>query len=107
MSDKKHKRKIRQGTVVSTKMDKTIAVESEYVRQHPLYKKRLRRHKNLKAHDENETATAGDLVRIEETRPTGADKCWRLLEVVEEKPELKAAVDRDYEATEGEADDSV
>lgn len=107
MSDQENSRKIRQGQVISTAMDKTIVVESEYVHQHSLYEKRFRRHKKLKAHDEDETATVGDMVRIEETRPQGADKCWRLIEVVEEKPRMKASVGREYDSYEGESDDTV
>ncbi len=82
------KPKLRTGLVVSDKMDKTIVVEISYVLNHPLYKKRLQRSKKVKAHDEQELATAGDMVLIEETRPLASTKCWRLLEVIEEKPEM-------------------
>ncbi|WP_110589680.1 30S ribosomal protein S17 [Microbacterium suaedae] len=76
-------RKSVRGYVVSDKMDKTIVVEVEDRMKHPLYGKVLRRTKKLKAHDEQNTAGIGDLVVINETRPTSATKRWRLVEIVE------------------------
>ena len=76
-------RKSVRGYVVSDKMDKTIVVEVEDHVKHPLYGKVLRRTKKLKAHDEQNTAGIGDLVVINETRPTSATKRWRLVEIVE------------------------
>lgn len=83
--DKKQKgaRKIRTGYVVSDKMQKTIVVELEDRKQHALYGKILRSNSKVKAHDEEEIAGIGDLVRIEETRPLSKDKRFRLLEIVE------------------------
>jgi len=72
------------GTVVSDKMEKTIIVEIASQKQHPKYKKRLKRSKKFKTHDENNTAKEGDVVRIMETRPLSKDKRFRLVEVVEE-----------------------
>ncbi|MGI6879267.1 30S ribosomal protein S17 [Microbacterium sp. gxy059] len=76
-------RKSARGYVVSDKMDKTIVVEVEDRRKHPLYGKIISRTKKLKAHDEQNTAGVGDLVVINETRPYSATKRWRLVEIVE------------------------
>ena len=75
-------RKTRVGKVTSDKMDKTITVSVETVKQHPLYKKTIKTSKKYKAHDENNEARTGDVVRIMETRPLSKDKRWRLLEIV-------------------------
>jgi small subunit ribosomal protein S17 len=76
-------RKTRRGYVVSDKMDKTIVVEVEDRVKHPLYGKVLRRTTKVKAHDDLNTAGVGDLVVINETRPTSATKRWRLVEILE------------------------
>ena len=76
-------RKVRVGLVVSDKMDKTVVVAVEDVRQHRLYGKRVRRTTRLKAHDEQNAAGVGDTVRIVETRPLSRLKRWRLAEIVE------------------------
>jgi small subunit ribosomal protein S17 len=76
-------RKVREGLVVSDKMDKTIVVEVEDRVKHGLYGKVLRRTSKLKAHDDQNTAGIGDRVQIMETRPTSATKRWRLVSVVE------------------------
>ena len=76
-------RKVREGLVVSDKMDKTVVVVVEDRVKHPLYGKVLRRTSRLKAHDENNTCGVGDRVQIMETRPTSATKRWRLVTVVE------------------------
>jgi len=73
-----------QGVVVSTGMDKTIAVRVERVFRHPKYKKFVRRHKKYLAHDEQNTAGMGDTVRIVECRPLSKTKRWRLSAVVEQ-----------------------
>jgi len=77
------RRKARSGTVVSDAMDKTIVVRMATQIRHPLYGKIVRRSTKLTAHDEENTAHVGDLVRIEETRPLSKTKRWRLVEVVE------------------------
>ena len=77
-------RKTRVGKVVSNKMDKTIVVAIEDHVKHPLYKKIVKRTYKLKAHDENNVAKEGDIVRIMETRPLSATERFRLVEVVEE-----------------------
>ena len=76
-------RKVREGLVVSDKMDKTIVVEVEDRVKHGLYGKVIRRTSKLKAHDEQQAAGVGDRVQIMETRPTSATKRWRLVEVLE------------------------
>ena len=77
-------RKVYQGRVVSDKMDKTITVVVETKRNHPVYGKRINYSKKLKAHDENNSAKTGDIVRVMETRPLSKDKRFRLVEIVEE-----------------------
>ncbi|HEY8495750.1 MAG: 30S ribosomal protein S17 [Firmicutes bacterium ZCTH02-B6] len=75
-------RKTRVGTVVSDKMDKTVVVAVERVVTHPLYKRTLRRTKKYKAHDEDNSCRAGDVVRIMETRPLSKEKRWRVVEII-------------------------
>jgi small subunit ribosomal protein S17 len=77
-----HIRKTRTGTVVSTKMNKTIVVDVERRKAHPLYGKIIKRSKKYYVHDEREEAQTGDFVRIQETRPLSKLKSWRLVEVV-------------------------
>ena len=76
-------RKIREGYVVSDKMDKTVVVEVEDRVKHPLYGKVIRRTSKLKVHDEQNTAGVGDRVRLMETRPLSATKRWRVSEILE------------------------
>ncbi len=76
-------RKVRIGEVVSDKMDKTIIVRIDELKQHPLYKKSIRSSKRLKAHDEKGEAKVGDIVKIMETRKYSKDKYFRLIEVLE------------------------
>jgi small subunit ribosomal protein S17 len=68
-----------QGTVVSDKMEKTVVVKVERIKEHPRYKKRYKVHKNYKAHDEKGEYKEGDVVIIEETRPISKDKRWRVI----------------------------
>jgi small subunit ribosomal protein S17 len=77
------RRKVREGYVVSDKMDKTVVVAVEDRVKHRLYGKVLRQTTRMKAHDEDNTAGVGDRVRIMETRPISATKRWRLVEIVE------------------------
>jgi small subunit ribosomal protein S17 len=77
------RRKVRQGKVVSAKMEKTIVVAVETRVRHPLYGKFMRRTKKFKAHDETRQCGEGDVVEIMETRPLSKDKNWRLLRIVE------------------------
>ena len=76
-------RKTRVGRVVSAKMQKTVVVAIERRVPHPVYGKMVTRTTKLKAHDEENSAKTGDLVRIVETRPLSKDKRWRLVEIVE------------------------
>src|SRR5215475_11327863 len=78
------RRQERRGVVVSSAMDKTIVVKVDTVKAHPKYKKVVRRSSKLHAHDEQNAAKVGDLVRIVETRPLSKTKNWRLAEVLEE-----------------------
>ncbi len=84
----RNRRKVYTGRVVSDKMDKTITVLVETYKVHPLYKKRIKRSKKFKAHDENNVAKVGDIVRIMETRPLSRTKRFRVVEVVEEAVEV-------------------
>ena len=76
-------RKVYQGRVISDKMDKTITVSVETYHTHPVYGKRVKYSKRYYAHDENNEAKVGDIVRIMETRPLCRSKRFRLLEAVE------------------------
>ena len=76
-------RKIREGLVVSDKMEKTIVVIVEDRVKHPMYGKVIRRTTKIKAHDEASAAGIGDRVRLMETRPLSATKRWRLVEILE------------------------
>ena len=75
-------RKERRGIVVSDAMDKTIVVRIDVVQKHERYGKVVRRSSKLHAHDEQNAAGVGDLVRVSETRPLSATKRWRLLEIL-------------------------
>src|SRR5882762_999001 len=88
------RRKTKVGVVVSAKMAKTIIVEVGRFREHPLYKKMIRLRKRFAAHDEAGEAKAGDLVRIQESRPFSATKRWRLVEVISRAGEAGAAAPR-------------
>ena len=76
------RRKIKQGRVVSDKMDKTVVVAVESYGRHPLYRKAVRRIKRFKAHDEQNTCGVGDTVKIAETRPLSKEKRWLVMEVL-------------------------
>ncbi|HEV8534242.1 MAG TPA: 30S ribosomal protein S17 [Candidatus Limnocylindria bacterium] len=88
------RRKTKVGVVVSAKMAKTIIVEVGRFREHPLYKKMIRLRKRFAAHDQDGEAKAGDLVRIQESRPYSATKRWRLVEVISRAGEAGAAAPR-------------
>ncbi|MDF2854167.1 MAG: rpsQ [Neobacillus sp.] len=79
----RNQRKVYTGRVVSDKMDKTITVLIETYKTHPLYGKRVKYSKKFKAHDEQNEAKIGDIVRIMETRPLSATKRFRLVEVTQ------------------------
>jgi small subunit ribosomal protein S17 len=76
-------RKVRLGTVIADKMNKTIIVQVGTSKAHRLYRKTVRQRTKFKVHDEKNECGVGDLVRITETRPISKEKRWRLLEIVE------------------------
>ncbi|MDR1792803.1 MAG: 30S ribosomal protein S17 [Bacteroidales bacterium] len=76
-------RKVREGIVVSNKMQKSIVVKVESKAKHPKYGKFLKETSKFMAHDEKEACGIGDVVRIMETRPLSKNKCWRLVEIIE------------------------
>ncbi len=82
-NSERNDRKVREGIVVSDKMDKTITVEISDRVKHGMYSKVLSRSSKLKAHDEQNAAGMGDRVMIMETRPLSATKRWRLVEILE------------------------
>ena len=93
------RRKTLVGEVVSTKMSKTIIVEVNRKKAHPLYERVIARSRRFYAHDDKSAAHVGDVVRIEETRPLSKLKRWRLIEIIrkaalvpqlQEKPEAQA-----------------
>ena len=86
------KRNEKIGLVVSTKMAKTIVVETEMRKAHPKYKRVMKSNKKFYAHDEQNSARVGDQVRIRETRPTSKLKRWNLEEIVR-RSSLSALVD--------------
>ena len=83
MIDGRGLRKVRVGLVVGDAMDKTVVVSIIDLKQHPVYKKVVRRNTKLKAHDENNECGVGDKVRIMETRPVSKQKRWRVVEILE------------------------
>lgn len=83
MTEARNARVTRFGRVVSDKMQKTVVVAIERHVQHQTYSKGIIRTVKFKAHDENNEAKIGDLVRIVQTRPLSKEKCWRVVEIVE------------------------
>ena len=79
----RNNRKVREGVVVSDKMDKSIVVKVERKMKHPIYGKFLKRTTKFMAHDEQNDCHIGDRVKIMETRPLSKNKCWRLVEIIE------------------------
>jgi small subunit ribosomal protein S17 len=82
MTEKKTKKRTLQGTVVSTKMDKTALVRVDRMKLHSKYKKQYKTSRNYKVHDEQGVCQVGDVVRFEETRPLSKDKRWRYVSKV-------------------------
>ena len=76
-------RKVRQGVVISDKMDKTIVVAAKFKEKHPIYGKFVQKTKKYHVHDEKNEAHKGDTVQIMETRPLSKTKRWRLVQIVE------------------------
>ena len=71
-----------KGKVISDKMQKTVVVEVERIKENPKYKKRYKVHKKYKAHDEKEEYKVGDMVVVEECRPLSKDKTWRVIKKI-------------------------
>lgn len=96
------------GRVMSDKMQKTIVVAVETLKPHPIYKRTRRQTTRFKAHDEENSARIGDIVRIEETRPLSKEKRWRLVEILTRAAqtmpvaEVEAALEGDLEEGEEE-----
>ena len=76
-------RKVRLGTVIADKMNKTVIVQVGTSKAHRLYRKTVQQRTKFKVHDEKDECGVGDLVRIAETRPISKEKRWRVLEIVE------------------------
>jgi len=76
-------RKVREGVVISDKMEKTVVVQVQDLVQHPLYRRVIKRTAKFKAHDEENACHAGDKVRIMECRPLSKEKNWRVAEILE------------------------
>lgn len=95
-SEQKHKRGLRKelvGVVTSNAMQKTITVSVERLKFHPIYKKGIKWTKKYKAHDEENKAKVGDLVRIRECRPLSKTKRWRLVEIIKSAEVLRKRLD--------------
>jgi small subunit ribosomal protein S17 len=82
-SEHRAARKVREGLVISDKMDKTVVVAVEDRVKHAMYGKVMRRTNKLKAHDEENSCGIGDRVLLMETRPLSATKRWRVIEILE------------------------
>lgn len=80
--EERNRRKVYQGKVISDKGEKTITVEVNTTKTHPIYKKRIKYSKKYYAHDESNEAKMGDIVKIMETRPLSKTKRFRLVEIV-------------------------
>jgi len=79
----RNSRKVRTGTVISNKMDKTVVVAVQRQFKHPLYGKMVKKIVKFKAHDEQNQCLEGDVIRIMETRPISKTKRWRVLDIIE------------------------
>lgn len=83
MTETRNQRKVRQGRVVSDKMQKTVVVAIERLVEHPLYGKRMKQTSRFHAHDQENECREGDIVEIMETRPLSKNKRWRVTRVLE------------------------
>jgi small subunit ribosomal protein S17 len=82
MSKQKSNKKVRTGTVISDKMQKTIIVKVMRLSKHPRYGRIMKKYNKFKVHDEGNKAKIGNFVKIKETRPLSKDKRWRLVEIL-------------------------
>lgn len=104
------KRKVRVGSVVRVKQDKTAIVEMVWKQRHRLYHKQMRRVARFYVHDPENQCSVGDVVRIEETRPISKTKHWRLLEILERRQVAEVRpieLEGDAAAVTGEAADEA
>jgi len=99
-------KKVREGLVVSDKMDKTVVVAVEQRKVHRLYKKAIRVIEKYKAHDENNSCKIGDRVRIVETRPLSRDKRWRVAEIMSVKGMAETRPERENDSSLYQTEDS-
>ena len=77
-------RKVREGLVISNKMQKTIVVQVSRSVRHPKYSRVITKRTSFKVHDETNRAAIGDWVKIAETRPVSKDKRWRLVDILKQ-----------------------
>ena len=98
MEERTPHRKVRTGTVISDKLEKTVVVRVTLYDTHPLYGKRIVKAKKYTAHDENNECRNGDLVSIGETRPLSKTKRWTLLEIVRRAPVFDSVEENGGEA---------
>jgi small subunit ribosomal protein S17 len=91
------------GRVMSDKMQKTIVVAVEMLKPHPIYKRTQRKTARFKAHDEENSARIGDMVRIEETRPLSKEKRWRLVEILRRAAQTMPVAEVEAALAEGES----
>ncbi|MBI50590.1 MAG: 30S ribosomal protein S17 [Chloroflexi bacterium] len=96
------RRKIKVGTVVSEKMDKTVVVSTQWRQPHRLYKKNVRKWSRFMAHDEKNECTLGDTVQIIETRPLSKNKRWKVARIIQKNDLAEIQPD---EITEGVTND--
>lgn len=94
----RERRKVMVGRVVSDKMTKTVVVEVEERRSHPLYGKVVTQARRFKAHNEDPLAKRGDLVKIIESRPLSREKRWRVSEIVQRGVVVEAIVEKELES---------
>ena len=87
MSDRKNKQSL-IGKVVSSKMQSTVSVEVARVIAHPIYKKRIKKHKKFLSHVSNVSPKVGDVVKITATKPISKNKRWRVSEILQESNNL-------------------
>jgi small subunit ribosomal protein S17 len=82
MEGQKNATKMRVGSVVSDRMEKTAVVLVEDKKKHPIYRKYIKRSKRFKIHDEKNECRVGDIVRFVEVRPISKHKCWKLVDII-------------------------
>lgn len=94
----KQRQRVMTGRVVSDKMARTVVVEVEHRRPHPLYGKVVTRARRFKAHNAEPLAKLGDLVKIEESRPLSREKHWRVVEIVQRGVVVEEIAEKELES---------